>query len=342
MGNGNLTHAIKEKAYALGYDLCGTIPADCLNDHSVCLDQRVERFPESRQLYQKLYDLASPDKKEAWAKSIIVCVRRYNKYKIPPEVGKYFGKVYLFDGRLAFSEEYKSSRLFEEHLRSLGLRVFKDFAAARWAAVKAGLGQFGKNNFLYTEHGSFVWINTWTVDVKLEYDGPLAPTPICPENCTKCIDACPTEALAEPFAMDRGICIAQLSFYSSAPPSDGLMDRMGTWMYGCDACQDACPKNRNKWIEENEFPELNGIADLLAPEKIAEMDEKTFLEVIQPRFWYIGKEGLWLWRCNAIRAMANSGDPKYHACISRACGDHDEKVRNVARWACMKAGISAA
>lgn len=83
----------------------------------------------------------------------MVCVRRYNKYKIPPETNKYFGKVYLFDPRLTYSEEYKATVLFEEHLKNLGLSFFKDSTAARLAAVKAGLGQFGKNNFLILNMG---------------------------------------------------------------------------------------------------------------------------------------------------------------------------------------------
>ncbi len=339
MGKKGIAKDIKAKAYELGYDLCGIIPADSLKEYAALLDKRVERFPKSRHLYESLYPMSSPDKKEDWAKSIVVCVRRYDRYRIPPGVSNYFGKVYLCDGRLPYSEEYKNVGLFEEYLRKSGFSFFKDSVAARWAAAGAGLGRFGKNNFLYTEQGSFVWIDTWTVNMELEYDGPVAATQACPENCTKCIDACPTGALSEPFAMDRGICIAHLSFFSSDLPSDDLKDRMGSWLYGCDVCQDVCPKNRNTWTGQEEFPGLDSIADLLGPEKILEMDEETYLEKIQPRFWYIGKESAWLWKSNAIRVMANSGDEKYHAPIKRACRDRHENVRNMARWACGKAGI---
>ena len=339
MEKASITADIKEKAHGVGYDSCGVIPVGSLKEYSLYLDKRVERFPKSRHLYEKLYDLGSPEKKEKWAKSIVVCVRRYNKYKIPSELTKYFGKVYLFDGRLTYSEEYKSAVLFEEYLRNLGVSFFKDSTAARWAAVKAGLGQFGKNNFLYTPYGSWVWIDTWTVNVELEYAPPVTAAHACPEKCRKCIDACPTQALSEPFAMDRGICVAHLSFYSSGLPSDHLRNQMGTWLYGCDVCQDVCPKNKHAWVEEREFPGLESIVDLLTPEKIAEMDEKTFLEIIQPRFWYIPKGNIWLWKCNAIRAMANSHDAKYHTYIRQACRESDENVRSMASWACKKLGI---
>ena len=335
----DITAGIKERAYELGYDLCGVIGAGAVKEYSTYLDRRIERFPQSRHLYEKLYDLASPETKADWAKSIIVCVRRYNKYEIPPGTDKYFGKVYLFDGRLPYSEEYENVLLFQEYLKDSGVSFLKDSAAARWAAVKAGLGRFGKNNFLYTKYGSWVWIDTWTVDVELKYDAPAARLEACPKDCRKCIDACPTGALSEPFAMDRGICIAQLSFFSSGLPSDRLKDQMGTWLYGCDICQDVCPKNKGKWTEGREFPGLGAMAELLSPENIARMDEKTFLSQIQPRFWYIGTEGFWLWKSNAIRAMANSNDPKYHDYIRQARHERDEKVKNMANWACGKLGL---
>jgi epoxyqueuosine reductase len=334
-----ITDNIKRKAYALGYELCGMIPVDAMREYRIYLDKRIERFPKSRHLYEELYDLGSPEKKAKWAKSIVVCVKSYSRYKIPPEVDKYFGKPYLFDGRVTYTEEYKTTALFEEYLRNLGVAFLKDSVGARLAAVKAGLGKFGKNNFLYTQqYGSWVIVDTWIVNQELEYDGPFALTEACPKNCRRCIDACPTQALCEPFAMDRGICVAQLSYFSSELPSDYLRDQMGTWLYGCDVCQDVCPKNR-KWAGEREFPELESIADLLTLEKIVEMDEKTFLEKIQPRFWYIGKKRIWLWKCNAIRAMANSHDAKYHTYIRQACGESDENVRSMANWACKKLGI---
>jgi epoxyqueuosine reductase len=339
MDTASMTAGIKARARALGYDACGIIPADSLKEYSVYLDRRIERFPQSRGLYESLHDLSSPDKKTEWAKSIVVCIRRYNKYRVPEGLDQYFGKLYLFDGRLKCSDEYKSAALFETYLSDLGLSFFKGSTAARLAAVKAGLGQFGKNNFLYTEHGSWVIVDTWTVDAELEYEGPVSSEAICPKNCRKCIDACPTGALSEPFAMDRGICVAQLSFFSSELPAEHLRQRMGTWLYGCDVCQDVCPKNRKKWTAERDFPELAEIADLLTPEQIVEMDDRTFLDLVQPRFWYIGKDDLWLWKCNALRAIANSGDSTHFPHIARARDDGDEKVRDMARWARDRLGI---
>lgn len=339
MKKSDTTTDIKEKAYALGYDLCGIIPADSLSEYTAFLDKRVERFPQSRHLYEQLYALGSPEKKEAWAKSIVVCVRRYNKYKIPADADRYFGKLYLFDRRLPYTEGYKSAALFEEYIQGKGMQCFKDSTAARLAAVKAGLGHFGKNNFLYTRYGSWVTVDTWTVSAELDYDGPQEVSSACPPNCTTCIDACPTRAMAGPYAMDRGLCIAQQSFFSTDLPEEQVREQMGTWLYGCDVCQDVCPKNRGLWKEEQEFPRLNSLTGLLTPDKIAEMDEQRYLETIQPRFWYIGKESIWLWKSNAIRAMANSNDSRYHPYIRQACQDRDPKIKSMADWARRKLGI---
>jgi hypothetical protein len=93
--------------------------------------------------------------------------------------------------------------------------------------------------------------------------------------------------------------------------------------------------------EEKEFSEMDSMVNLLSPEKIAEMDEQTFLEQIQPRFWCIGKKSMWFWKCNAIRAIANSNDAKYHGLIKQACEESDENVRTMANWACNKLNIQS-
>lgn len=337
---GDITAKVKKKAYELGYDLCGIIEAKTFKEYIDYLNKRVEEFPQSIHLYEGLYSMADPSKKVDWGKSIIVCIRRYNKYKIPQNLDKLFGKSFLFDGRLSCSKEYSMMNHFNEYLKELGMRTSQEEVPARWAAVKAGLGHFRKNNFFYTEYGSWVYIDTWIVDLEMEYDQePDTEIKVCPENCRRCIEACPTKALSGAYSMDRGICVAHLSYNSSELLSEDLMDKMGTWMYGCDICQDVCPMNKNRWSEEEDFPDLESIQELLTLENILAMDENTLLKILQPRFWYIGKDRIWLWKCNAIRAMVNSGDNKYHQLIKDACGSNEDKIRNTALWACKRLGI---
>lgn len=336
MNSYNLKIEIKNKAYELGYDLCGIIKADPINEFITYLDERIKHYPESRHLYEELYKLAYPQERVKWAKSIIVCIRRYGKYRIPQEISKYIAKYYLFEHRLEYSQEYSDTKVFESYLKDIGLLTYKSGVAARWAAVKAGLGTFGKNNFLYTKFGSWIWIDTWIVDKEMEYDEPALKNVACPPDCRKCIDACPTKAMSGPFMMNRGMCIAQLSYYSTELLSEDLREKMGTWIYGCDVCQDVCPMNKNKWDENGMFPNLDELNEFLKLENIVEMDEETFLNIVHPRFWYIEKNGLWIWKCNALMAMANSNDAKYHKYIIMACNHSDENVRKMAIWARKK------
>ena len=144
--------------------------------------------------------------------------------------------------------------------------------------------------------------------------------------------------------MDRGKCVAQLSYYSGEIYPNELIpeplrEQMGTWVYGCDICQEVCPRNKSKWSAEGSFPGLDELVELVKLENIVRMNEKTFLDVIQPRFSYIGQDGLWIWKCNALQAMTNSGDTKYHECIREACMDENANVREMAEWACKKLNI---
>jgi epoxyqueuosine reductase len=334
----SLSSNIKDKALDLGYDLCGITKVDLIEDYALHLDERIKSFPESRELYESLYPLAFPQKNVEWAKSIIVCVRSYGKYSIPEKLDKYIGRAYLVDGRLKHSKEYSRKLEFETYLNDLGLKTAYSIVPARLAAVNAGLGYIGNNNFFYTKkYGSWVFIDTWVIDAELEYDQPTHSFN-CSEGCNKCIDSCPTGALNKSFSMNRGKCIAQLTNELDLQTEE-LKAKMGTWIYGCDVCQNVCPMNKNKWEEKEDFAGLSDVTQYLSLESIWKMGEKTFLEIIQPRFWYIGQDGLWIWKCNALRAMANSGDKKYHKYIKEAVKDRDHNIRNMALWACQKLGI---
>lgn len=172
----------------IGYDLCGITSADLMEEYASQLDERIKSFPESRKLYESLYPMSFPQKNVEWAKSIIVCVRKYGKYNIPEEIDKYIGKAHLVDGRLKYSKEYSQKLEFEAYLESLGLKAAYSIVPARLAAVNAGLGYIGNNNFFYTKkYGSWVYIETWVIDAELEYDQPTRSFN-CPENCNKCIE----------------------------------------------------------------------------------------------------------------------------------------------------------
>jgi len=334
------TSDIKQRASQSGYLACGVIPVSAIKEYTRHLDERVKAFPESKELYEPLYKHANLPEN---AKSIIVCTRSYTRYKIPESLRGLIGKLYMFDSRLPYSNDHRLEVEFETFLKIKGISILQCGVPDRLAAAKAGLGKFGRNNFIYSpEHGSYIWIDAWVTDRELDYDAVEEDIHLsaCNDNCGKCMRACPTKALSGGFSMNRGKCVTQLLCFANAPDAH-TRARMGTWLYGCDACQDSCPLNKNKFTETEEFPLLAEFEEYLNPERVLEMDEGTYQNVVNPRFWYIGKEGLWRWKCNALGSMINSGDEKYHPLIKK-CRDHeDTRIRKVALFGREKLKDSA-
>jgi epoxyqueuosine reductase len=327
-----LTVAIKQKAHELGFVSCGITDAGPFTEFLDAIEQRIQRYPESAHLYQNLRENGYPKKQAEWAQSVIVCIRRYGKYKLPQDPAQYFGKCYLVDGRWPNTTESRSFDAFQTFLKELGLSVVAPRLADRWAAARAGLGRFGKNNFIYTADGSWIGIKVLVVNEVLEYDAPQT-APLCPDQCTRCIDACPTHALEHPFMMNYGRCIAHLTFNLTMLPPETVRKPMGMWIYGCDLCQNVCPLNHGKWEPAEDFPQLDEVAHELTLDRLFRMTQPEYEEIIQPRFGYIAKENLWIWKSNVLRAMANSGDVGYRPLIKEACDDPNEHIQQMAHWA---------
>jgi len=321
---------IKNKAAELGYAGCGIIPPNAFTEYERFLRERVRSFPESRDLYGPMFDFIHPP---AECRSIIVCVRGLSKYKVPENLAGRIGRTYLFDNRVPYSDDCRLRAEFKAYLELSGLKILPFTAPSRWAAVKAGLGKFGRNNFIYhPQHGSNVKIEAYPVDKALRYDE--APSdyylPGCGEGCRKCVAACPTGALAGDYSMDHGKCVTHLTTFACGIPDGETRRKMGCWLYGCDVCQDVCLYNYNAPAGTEDYPLLAEYEEYLKPENIVEMDEETYQRVIFPRFWYAGKDGLWLWKCNALRMMINSGDAKYEAAIEKCRAHGDERLREIA------------
>ncbi|MBI5014038.1 MAG: epoxyqueuosine reductase [Deltaproteobacteria bacterium] len=331
-----LSEAVKHKALELGYDACGIADATDFEEYLLELARRSALFPESKRLYDWLERLARPRAVFEWARSLVVCARRYNRYRLPDGLKGRFGKVYVFDGRLPGSNEHAAATAFEAFLQENGMQAKNTdpvAATTRLTAVRAGLGRIAKNNFLYTKYGSWQWLDVWAVDKELTPDEPLKKTSLCPDGCTRCIDACPTKALQAPNTMNMGACIAYLSYSLRDLPSEDRRSQMGEWLYGCDVCQDVCPMNERKWKEGETFPGLDALASVATLENIFQMDEISYKTVLQPWFWYIKPEAQWIWRASSIRAMANSGKEEYREYIDAACNDSDARVREMGLWA---------
>jgi epoxyqueuosine reductase len=301
------------------------------------LDERIERTPENAEKYANLYSFAQLKKTYPWAKSIVVCVRQYGKYHIPEHTKGLVAKYYLTDGRRdKLSPDYQASIAFEQSLEAMGLRVETErkfgITALRWAAHKAGLGIIRRNNFFYADCGSWVYLEAWLIDREMVLKQESKQKP-CPPKCNRCITACPTKSLREPYTMSRATCISCLTTWDG----DDLIhepnnQHMGSWIYGCDVCQDVCLFNVKKWEPVEEYPGLTELSELIGLDKIIALDYDTLLQTIQPKFWYIGKDRIWKWKINALNAIRNNYDSKYDSSIELACSDDNEQVRKTALW----------
>lgn len=339
-----LADKIKSAALNLGYEKCGIIKISDIDGYKERLYERVERVPESKGFYQGQYRFTQLQDTYPWAKSIVICVRRYGKYHIPEHLKGMIAKYYLVDARKdKNSKDFQDSVKFEEYMQELGLRAETErgfgLVPLRFAAMKAGLGIVRKNNFFYTENGSSVYLDAWLIDKELEAVEIPNVRP-CSDKCNLCMKACPSASLSKPYTMNPIACVSCITtFMGRDMTNEKYREEIGNWVYGCDACQDACPMNKNRWQETEEFPNLQELSEQISLEKIIKMDYKFLEEVMQPKFWYIDKSSVWKWKVNAINVMVNDYKEQYKEHILYACNDSNPKVREMAEWAIEKLNL---
>ena len=331
-----LEYLIKDKASSLGYEKCGIVPIQELEEYGHQLNERIQKVPSSEKFYQSQKRFTNLQQKFPWAKSAVIVADNYGKYRIPEQVKGHIGKTYLFDVRTdTESDGFKRSIAMENYLKELGFQIASErkfgVIPLRLAAMKAGLGIVRKNNFFYTESGSWVFLEALLIDQELELK-ETCKLQECPKTCTCCIKACPSGSLSSPYTMNPITCVSFLtSFGDHSLHNNSIYQTFGDWIYGCDACQDACPMNKGKWHETYDFPNVDELSKYLTPEKIMEMDEGYYQEQIQPKFFYLGLNDLWKWKINALSFMRNNYQSSYKPYILTACENENEKIRNMAQ-----------
>ncbi|WP_315065817.1 4Fe-4S double cluster binding domain-containing protein [uncultured Clostridium sp.] len=340
----SLALQIKNAALKMGYEKCGIIKMSDIDGYEEKLNERIDKVPQSKGFYQSQYNFIKAQDIHPWAKSIVICVRKYGKYNIPEHLKGMIAKYYLVDSRKdENSKDFQDSLRFEKYMQDMGIRAETErkfgFTALRFAAMKAGLGRVRRNNFFYTENGSWVYLEAWLIDKELEAIETPNVRP-CSEKCNLCIKSCPSASLSEPYTMNPIACVSCITtFMGRDMPNEKYRGEIGDWVYGCDVCQDVCPMNKNRWEETEEFPYLEELSKHISLEKIIKMDYEFLENVMQPKFWYIPKENVWKWKVDAINAMVNNYKEQYKESIYEACKDSHEKVREMAEWAINKLDI---
>ena len=279
------TRFIKKTALALGFDYCGMAKAVQLDDDARRLEQWLNKDMQGTMQYMENYfDLRiDPGKLVPGAKSVITLLKNYypseQQQSGIPKISKYaFGKDYHEVIRKNLNILIG---LMQEEIGEIHGRGFVDSAPVleRTWAQRSGLGWVGKNgNLINKQSGSFYFIATLITDLELEYDDAFAKD-YC-GTCTKCIDACPTDAILPGKVVDGSKCISYFTIELKEMMIPGDMKgKFDNWMFGCDVCQDICPWNRfSKPHKEAGFTPIPEILNLSSKEW-EEMTEENFKKI---------------------------------------------------------------
>ena len=290
----NLTHKIKQKAQEIGFHKVGIVRAEPLREEGEHFKQWLEKnyHAEMQWMEREPEKRSNPNLIFPAAKSIVVVALNYfTPHEHENTNAK--GKV----SRYAWGDDYHD--VLKMKLRELlaFIKTLDETADGKicvdtapvmdkaWA-IRAGLGWLGKHsNVITKEYGSWIFIGEILLNLELEYEAEIVKDHC--GTCTKCIDACPTNAIVENFLVDSNRCLSYATIESRSPdlPSE-ITENLNGWLYGCDICQDVCPWNRfEKPTGEIGFePRAGNVsADLdeiltLSPEKYAEKFRRSAMK----------------------------------------------------------------
>ena len=281
------THLIKTEAQRLGFMSCGIAIATQLDDDARRLEKWLHKGNQAGMGYmERNFDLRiDPRKLVPGARSVITLLLNYypivTQNNDTPQIAKYaYGTDYHYVIRDKLNELL---HFINVNIGTVDGRGFVDSAPVlerSWAA-RSGLGWVGKNgNLISKQAGSFFFIATLISDLDLVPDQPFI-TDHC-GTCTRCIDACPTDAIVTPSEIDANKCISYLTIeLKDSLIPDEFHDKMEGWLFGCDICQDVCPWNRfSKPHEETAFTPIPEILNLSLAQW-EELSEEHFNKVFK-------------------------------------------------------------
>ncbi|QNF34254.1 tRNA epoxyqueuosine(34) reductase QueG [Adhaeribacter swui] len=279
------THLIKQKATELGFMYCGISRAEFLEEEAPRLENWLNRQMHGQMHYMENHfdKRLDPRLLVDGAKSVVsLLLNYYPEEQQPDDTFKISKYAYGQDYHFVIKDKLKSLLAYiQEAIGEVGGRAFVDSAPVldkAWAK-KSGLGWVGKNSNLITPQvGSFYFIAELIIDLELEYDGPIKD--YC-GTCTKCLDACPTNAILEPYVVDGSKCISYFTIELKDQIPAEVNGKFGNWVFGCDICQDVCPWNRfAKAHQEPAFTPHPGIKEF-SKKDWQEITEEIFKEVFR-------------------------------------------------------------
>jgi len=277
---------IKTEAKRLGFLSCGISRAQFLEEEAPRLEKWLNNNMHGEMQYMENHfdKRLDPTKLVEGSKSVISLLLNYfpsesQKDQNVPKISKY---AYGTDYHFVIKDKLKLLLHFmQDEIGDVHGRAFVDSAPVldkAWAA-KSGLGWMGKHTNLLTQQvGSFYFIAELIVDLQLDYDSPT--TDHC-GSCTACIDACPTQAIVEPYVVDGSKCISYFTIELKENIPSEYKGQFDNWMFGCDVCQDVCPWNR--FSKPHKEPLFKPHPEMLSMTKKDwdEITEETFNKVFR-------------------------------------------------------------
>jgi len=280
------TFLIKQKAYTLGFEYVGVAKSGFLKEEAVRLEQWLKENQQGEMTYMANYFDKRLDttKLVEGSKSVITLLFNYHNPttqidKKAPKISTYaYGKDYhhVIKAKLKTLMEF-----IQTTIGQVNGRAFVDSAPVMeraWAA-KSGTGWIGKNAMLITKkQGSFFFLAELIVDLELEYDGPIKD--YC-GRCTRCIDACPTQAIVDNKVVDGSKCISNFTIELKNEIPKSMAGQFDNWMFGCDICQTVCPWNR--FAKKHQEPAFEPHPNLLAMTKNEwqDLSKEVFNEIFR-------------------------------------------------------------
>jgi len=241
---------IKDEALRLGFMHCGIAKAGFLEEEAPRLENWLKDNRHGQMNYMENHfdKRLDPRLLVEDAKSVISLALNYfpEEQQSDPDAPKISKYAYGMDYHTVIKDKlFLLLSFIEENIGAVSGRAFVDSAPVldRAWAKKAGIGWVGKNsNIISKKSGSFFFLAELIIDLDLIYDDPFM-TDHC-GSCTRCIDACPTDAILSPAIIDANKCISYLTIELREEIPSKFDDKMENWMFGCDICQDVCPWNR--------------------------------------------------------------------------------------------------
>lgn len=339
----SFTNFIKEKAQELGFDLVGISPVDSFPDNQFYREWLSKGFSGEMKYLER-----NPEKREdirnvlPGAKSVISCAMNYNTHY--PYSTQKADDIRGWISRYAWGDDYHDSiqeklQFLIDHMNSesseeITSRLYVDTGPVleRAFGKYAGVGWVGKNTCLINQEiGSWIFIGEIITNIELDYDMPV---PDRCGTCTKCIDACPTDAIIEPYVLDSRLCISYLTIELKDKIPNELREGINNNIYGCDICQDVCPWNNRALVSDK--------AEFLPRENLFN-PELSFLSQMSVEEFRVTFKGSPVKRTkrrgllrNVMVAMGNSGSEKFLPHIKACLEDDEPLIRAHAVWALWK------